>query len=382
MGVVVGIDASRNRSGGAKVHLMGILNAGDPLNFGISKVHVWSYRSLLDVLPNSPWLIKHNPPELEKSLPRQLWWQYHSLPISAKKNECMILLNTDAGTVCRFRPAVTMHRDMLPYDETATRQFGISLARLRIITLKSVKSSSMNRSDGVIFLTNYASYSVQKMIGKLNNFKVIHHGIENAFKQSPTHTPSTNLDEAIQCLYVSNTLPYKHQWHVVRAIHILRNKGLDLRLILAGGGNGRSQRWLDQEILRSDPDGKFVNQLGFVAHGELPNLLSQAHLFIFASSCEAMPNTLVEAMASGLPIACSNRGPMPEILQDGGVYFDPESPTSIALAIEKIITNPDLRISIAKRAKALSEKYSWEKCANETWGYLSSIASQSKTGSS
>ena len=35
-----------------------------------------------------------------------------------------------------------------------------------------------------------------------------------------------------------------------------------------------------------------------------------------------MPNTLVEAMASGLPIACSDRGPMPEVLGDGGVLFD------------------------------------------------------------
>ena len=79
-------------------------------------------------------------------------------------------------------------------------------------------------------------------------------------------------------------------------------------------------------------------------------------------------------MAFGLPIACSNRGPMTEVLADGGVYFDPEDSESIAAAIEKIITHADLRISIAKRAKTLSEQYSWERCAAETWDFLRAVA--------
>ena len=79
-------------------------------------------------------------------------------------------------------------------------------------------------------------------------------------------------------------------------------------------------------------------------------------------------------MAVGLPIACSNRGPMPELLEDGGVYFDPEDSGSIAAAIEKIITHADLRTYIAKRAKALSEQYSWARCAAETWDFLRAVA--------
>ena len=81
--------------------------------------------------------------------------------------------------------------------------------------------------------------------------------------------------------------------------------------------------------------------LGFVPHDDLPSLLAGADLFVFASSCENMPNTLVEAMAIGLPIACSDRGPMPEVLRDGGVYFDPENPESIAAAIETLIRDPE-----------------------------------------
>jgi glycosyltransferase involved in cell wall biosynthesis len=110
--------------------------------------------------------------------------------------------------------------------------------------------------------------------------------------------------------------------------------------------------------------------MDFVRPNDLPALLAEADVFVFASSCENMPNTLVEAMASGLPIASSNRGPMPEVLQDAGVYFDPEDARSIADAIEPLLIDPTLRDSLAHRAFELARKYSWERCAAETWAFL------------
>jgi glycosyltransferase involved in cell wall biosynthesis len=163
---------------------------------------------------------------------------------------------------------------------------------------------------------------------------------------------------------------YKHQWVVVRAIGKLRRRGHNVSLLLAGGGSWREQRLLDEELFRTDQQGDCIESIGFVQHENMPILLSKADLFIFASSCENMPITLLEAMASGLPIACSDRGPMPEILEDGGVYFDPENSDSIAAATESIILNREMRISISKRAKELAEQYSWSREARETWDFL------------
>lgn len=372
-GIVIGIDASRNRSGGAKVHLLGILTNSDPLAHGIHKVHIWSYKALLDMLPDSPCLIKHNPPELERSLIHQVWWQYRSLPKEAIRNDCDILLNTDAGSVCGFRPAVVMSRDMLSYERQEMRRYGLSANRLRLILLRVIQTRSMKRADGVIFLTNYAARIIQGATGKLPSFSVIPHGVGADFKQATSAGAwSEEPGRVIRCLYVSNTEIYKHQWVVVRAIGELRRRGHNVSLLLAGGGKGREQRLLDEEIARIDPQGDFIASIGFVRHEEIPILLSKADLFIFASSCENMPNTLLEAMASGLPIACSDRGPMPEILEDGGVYFDPESPDSISAATESIILNREMRISTAKRAKELAEQYSWPRCSSETWNFLRS----------
>ena len=319
----------------------------------------------------TPCLIKHNPPELERSLVHQVWWQYRSLPNEALRNDCDILLNTDAGSVCGFRRAVVMSRDMLSYEPQEMRRYGLSAKRLRLILLRVIQTRSMKRADGVIFLTNYAARIIQRATGKLRNFSVIPHGVGEEFKQT-THFGAWAEEPGriIRCLYVSNTEMYKHQWVVVRAIGELRRRGHNVSLLLAGGGSGREQRLLDEEIVRTDHQGDFIESIGFVQHEKMPILLSKADLFIFASSCENMPITLLEAMASGLPIACSDRGPMPEILEDGGVYFDPENSDSIAAATESIILNREMRISISKRAKELAEQYSWSREARETWDFL------------
>ena len=157
---------------------------------------------------------------------------------------------------------------------------------------------------------------------------------------------------------------------MVEAISILRDRGYNVTLSLVGGGSGLAQQLLDKQLLETDPQREFIQQLDFLPHCDMPSCLLGADLFVFASSCENLPITLLEAMAVGLPIACSDRGPMPEVLMDAGVYFDPEDYLSIATAIEKIIIDPGVRRFISDRARSLSNNFTWGQCARETWRFL------------
>jgi glycosyltransferase involved in cell wall biosynthesis len=375
MGIVIGINASRSRSGGAIAHLCGILNECNPELNGIEKIHIWSYNSMNDVLPDCPWLIKHTPPELAKSLIKQIFWEKWQLPNEIIKNKCDILLNTDAGTVCRYSPSIVISQDMLSYEKGEMSRFGFTLARFRLIALKYIQAFSMKHANGVIFLTNYASKTIQHNIGRIDQFRIIPHGVDEIFKQKYVGRYfDLNSSEEIQCIYVSNAAMYKHQWHLVNAISKLREKGYRIKILLVGGGKGPAQKLLERTISELDPQRNFVEQTPFMKHDALPKILSTADIFVFASSCENMPVTLIEAMAGGIPIACSNRGPMPEVLNDGGVYFDPENPSEIAEAIQSIISDSQLRISISIKAKNLSEQYSWRRCSRETFDYITEIA--------
>jgi len=373
--ISIAIDASRNRSGGARAHLIGILSNIDPEEYGIDKIHIWSFKTLLDQLPDYPWLIKHNPKSLERSLTEQILWQAFSLAADIKAAKCDILFSTDASTFCSFSPLVVLSQDMLSYEPGVMQSYGYGINRLRLEIILVLQNLAFKRAAGVIFLTKHSGKVIQKSCGPIANVAYIPHGVDDLFANSSLSLVKwpEAIDETIKCIYISNADRYKHQWNVVKAVFILRGRGYKINLTLVGGGSGYGQNLLNSTIARLDNSGSFVQQLEFIPHGLLPELISRANIFIFASSCENMPVTLVEGMSMGLPIACSDRGPMPEILVNGGVYFDPEDENSIAISLEKIISTPQLRLQMSTNAKTLANQYSWTRCAGETFKFITDV---------
>ena len=122
-------------------------------------------------------------------------------------------------------------------------------------------------------------------------------------------------------LYVSIIDQYKHQWHVVNAVNILRKEGYPICLDLVGPSYSPALRRLNSTIEKVDPLGQWVSYQNEIPSMNYIKRYANADLGLFASSCENMPNILLEMMASGLPIVSSDRGPMPDILLDGGLYF-------------------------------------------------------------
>jgi glycosyltransferase involved in cell wall biosynthesis len=367
--IKIAIDASRNRSGGAKIHLIEILNNFNYDRYNIKEIHLWSYHELLKEIPNYPWLVKHVPLK-NPSILKELFWQYFIFPKALKKLKVDILLNSSAATICYFKPNVTMSRNMLSFEKGMIKKSGFSIGRIRLILLKYIQKISLKNANGAIFLTNYASKSIQSFTGKLENVKIINHGISNIFFAKELKNVER---KKLKCVYVSTIDFYKHQSNVVKALSQFESGTIEL--ILAGGlGSGTpalmSKKKLDETIKNLGHKSDFVKVLGHIPHSKLPELYKNSDIVIFASSCENMPNTLVEGMASGLPIACSNRGPMPEILQDGGTYFDPENIDSIYHAIKTLVDNYSKRLSFSKKSYSLSKNFSWEKCSKETFDFL------------
>ncbi|MBW7881716.1 MAG: glycosyltransferase [Caldilineaceae bacterium] len=241
--------------------------------------------------------------------------------------------------------------------------------------LKYLQLKRLTGSDASIFLTNYA-FKLINGIKAVSTHKIIHHGIDPIFFEISNYIKrNISIDRPVTCIYVSNAAPYKHQWVVIEAISRLREMtGLDIRLDLIGARSGQSASRVLVATERFDPAGTFVRVVDFLAHDEVPQAIAAADIFVFASSCENLPITLLEGMASGLPIACSDRGPMTEVLGDGGVFFDPENPGSISDAIGKIIFDTVLRNNISQVARDRARKFTWESCSEQTWKFLSEIA--------
>ncbi len=379
----IGIDASNIRVGGGVTHLVQILSAADPYALGIKSITVWGGRKIMAFLPGRPWLRPLYQPVLDRPLPWRVWWAQVELPRQLRRERCDVLF-APAGiipSVCPC-PAVLMFQNLLPFEAKEARRYGLSWTRLRLAMIGYFQTLSLARARGAIFLTDYAREKITSaMQKKLNHVAIIPHGIEDQFRCSPRQ--QNNIDQysvqrPYRLLYISIVDEYKHQSHVAEAVANLRRSGIPVTIDFVGTVYKPILRRFRRSLIKWDPQGVYLRYRGPTAYSDIPKVYHKASAFVFASSCENMPNILLEAMAAGLPIACSRRGPMPEILGDAGIYFDPEDPQQITVALKSLIENPQERHRLAWAAYERSKAYSWERCAQETLSFLIEAANEAE----
>jgi glycosyltransferase involved in cell wall biosynthesis len=380
----IGIDASNLRAGGGVTHLVELLRATDPHAHGFEKVIVWGGAVTLSKIEDRDWLCKVHDPLLDGGLLFRQYWQRFKVAKLARDADCNILFAPGGSYAGNFRPFVTMSRNMLPFEWDEARRYGMSWQLLRIALLRRSQSQTFRKADGLIFLTEYARDGVMKVVKCIGGASaIIPHGIDARFVhpcRAQRDIGQYSGQRPFRILYVSVVEVYKHQWHVAEAVSQLWKAGLPVRLDLVGPAFPPALKRLKGSLDRLKAADSLIHYHGPISHADLPRWYRDADLFVFASSCENMPNILLEGMASGLPIACSSRGPMPEILGDAGVYFDPEKPQEIASAIKFLIDSPSLRDEKAKVAHRYVADFSWQRCADETFRFLAQVVLSATDG--
>jgi glycosyltransferase involved in cell wall biosynthesis len=376
--VIVGIDASNIRGGGGVTHLAELLRAADPARNRFSKLIVWSGARTLAQLQEQPWVIKAHEAVLDRGVLQRAFWQRYRLSRRAREADCDVLFVPGGSFAGDFRPIVTMSRNLLPFEWRELRRFGVSAIALKLLVLRFTQTRTLRAADGVAFLTRYAEDVVMRIVRRAaGRMTVIPHGIDARFLRAPREQlplEAYSATRPLRIVYVSIVDEYKHQWQVAAAVARLRAAGWPVMLELIGPARASALRRLRAALRLADPAGEFIRYIGPVRHEDLHRRYFEQDLCVFASSCENMPNILLEGMACGLPIACSNRGPMPEVLGDAGVYFDPEDPEDIARALRQLIGSPVLRASLAAASFARAQSYSWRRCADETFEFLAAVA--------
>lgn len=372
----IGVDGSNLRQGGGVTHLVQLLEAAMPAEAGVEGVTVWGGRALLDVLPDRGWLERIHQPALDGAGPGRIYWQQRRLALLARK-KVDVLFSPGGTYLGGFRPFVTMFRNMLPFDRSERRRYGGSRMRLKLEILRQVQGATFRRADGVIFLNEHAKAHVLGEGVRLPGRQaVIPHGLDPRFFADASRTAAPGVFSAqrpFRWLYVSAIHEYKHPWNVAEAVAALRAAGEPVSLTLVGPPFPAALARLRATMARLDPGGAFLTYRPGVAHAELPAVYGAADGFVFASTCENMPNTLLEAMAAGLPIVCSDRAPMPQLLQQGGLYADPENPASLAAAMRQLLADGSSRTRVSRVAQERAREYSWTRCASDTFQFIAAV---------
>ena len=376
-GITVGIDAVGLGRGGGQTHLRELLSGGAPAEHGIHRVVVWLGARMVFSF-EAPWLEIRRIPDMDAPVRRVFLWQKRLGVNEAWAAQCDVLFVPLGYYLGGFHPFVTLFQNLLPFSPAERRRYGVTPMRLRLHLLEWLHRRSYPRADGLIFLTHAAQQAVQNRM-KMNfpHTAIVPHGIAPRFFRAPARQPDLTAFSAarpFRWLYVSTVDLYKHQWHVARAVAQLRGQGLPVTLELVGPAYPPALRRLDRTLHEVDPAREFIFYRRPLPYDQLPGVYHQADGFVFASSCENLPNILIEAMAAGLPIACSHHAPVPEVLQDAGEYFDPEQPSDIAAALRRLMSDAARRQACADGAYRLAGHYSWQRCSRDTFGFLAAVA--------
>lgn len=168
-------------------------------------------------------------------------------------------------------------------------------------------------------------------------------------------------------LYPANTWPHKNHTRLLESLALLRDRDkLTCPLVLTGArkrGDDELSKTIDRLGL-----GKQVFRLDYVPTADLALCYQSAGATVFPSLHEGFGLPVVEAMASGCPVACSNTTSVGEVAGSAAELFDPTSTEAIADAVRKVATDSARRAELRTAGLARAAEFTWERTARQTLG--------------
>lgn len=169
-------------------------------------------------------------------------------------------------------------------------------------------------------------------------------------------------------LYVGTIQPRKNLLRLLDAFASLASDkaSADVQLVLGGKGG-----WLSEPIIEraKQLQGQYPERIilpGYIADADLPALLSDATAFVFPSLYEGFGMPVLEAMACGCPVICSNSSSLPEVAGDAALYHHPLDTVALETGLRRLLSNPKLADEMRQKGIVQASRFSWERCAEQT----------------
>jgi len=221
-------------------------------------------------------------------------------------------------------------------------------------------SRTLSRHDGVVVVSG-SMLDLPALTGReLPLLRVIHNAAA-APDPAPLGGPAADEIEAFCRLgftfgSIGRLSVEKNFMMVLQAMVQLRAQGLDAQLLIMGEGR---QRPLLSEYIEQHGLTEKVLMPGYVARAE--RYLPQLGAYVLSSATEGMPISILEAMASGIPIISTTVGEVPEMLGQGdaGLLVEPGDVPGLVQAMERVFNDAGLRRRVGDEARRISaERYS------------------------
>lgn len=309
-------------------------------------------------------------------------WEQIGLPLALMKVR-PDLVHCTANTAPSFCPVpllLTVHDviylEPIAFGGSAYQNVG-NLYR-RLFALPAIKKARM--------IITVSDYEKNRIVERCENripkdkISVIYNGVDGRFHprysepQVDAFKRQFNLPKDY-ILFLGNTAPKKNTLNMIRAYVEYSRKYKDAPpLVITDYEKWRVEKIL-QEFHAHAPNGnRHTNKTelirnfvfpGYIPSDKMPLAYNGAMLFVYPSLRESFGLPILEAMSCGVPVITSNTSAMPEIAGDAAVLADPAQYKDIALAMERLLSDTNLRETYRQKGLARAAQFSWENSARD-----------------
>jgi glycosyltransferase involved in cell wall biosynthesis len=284
--------------------------------------------------------------------PARLLWEQTMLPLAARRLRLDVLLNPGftAPVLCPC-PQVTVFHDLQHKRHPEYfRWFDLPFWNLFLY-------ASIRVSRSIVAISEATAKDLRRFYrlpeGKI---RIVPSGVDPVFFSLAAHRRPENFLLAVSTLH-----PHKNLDGLLRAFAEFRKEQADYRLIVCGMHGfftGELHNLRDQLSL-----GESVAFPGWIPREDVYDLFTRASAFVYPSLFEGFGLPVLEALAAGVPTACSAVEPMDSIAADAALKFDPRNTAEIAGAMRRLVTDDTLRLRLAKAGPRRAAEFSWRTTA-------------------
>lgn len=292
-------------------------------------------------------------------------WHYFGVNFFASRHKYDAVLYTAAAHLLPLFytiPGVAVINDVL--SELYAEQV-LSSKEFRVLI-------GLKNASRIIAASRFIRDDLEKIGINGNKIEVIHNGIDHS-QFYPREMLSSDFVDikpfAIKRPYFiyASRMSSQTKKHVelIRAFTKFKKRTkLPHRLVLAG-----SEGLYFDSVKKAAAESDFASDIfitGFFPHEHFPELYSGSEGCLFPSVNEGVGLPVLEAMATGVPVACSNAGALSEIAGNNAIFFDSDDINQMADAIESLASDKNLRTRLRSGGIERAKNFSWKKTAEKT----------------
>lgn len=304
-----------------------------------------------------------------KVMPFQIFWTQLRVSWEMLFNPVDILMVPASAL-----PIVHPKKSVVTIHDIGWRYFPQSFTWFMRNFLEWSTAFAVKRASKIIAVSESTKRDIVKFYGVSGEkIVVVHHGYDTQV-QNPKSLPRSQAGEIRKnsnieipnkyVLFLSTLQPRKNLGNLIDAFRLLKKEFPDLphKLVVVG-----RMGWKFEKILKKLEDNRdIVVYLNYLSDEGRRQALLGAELLVQPAFYEGFGMQALEALAAGIPLACSKVSSLPEVAGDAAVYFDPHNPTDIKNAIKAVLFDKSLAESLVSKGRERVKLFGWEKCAKET----------------